>query len=172
MAPLTATPTQAQLAPGESGPVKPVHAWSDSVALPGADGFLTVIDYQVRVGHYALVSLVQGVKTNTPGQALPRVIPGIVWKLQIAEGDTGRNAKEADVSPAGGSILWTFNDGTPVVRNLMVAPGKRLIFGADISLAAIPGALGITDLLGAVLGFEWTDRTVSASDIFPLYVTP
>lgn len=150
-----------------------LETWSPAFlpvpAAPPADVFLELVRVAVPAGKYAFVDLVAALSLN-PTTTIPlRIVPGVVWSAFIGD-DKGGNPKPLPLDPNNGSAPWTYTDGTPIVRNLLVTPAKTLIFGATLTIASVPGT--VAGLAAGIQGFLFDAESLSERDLIALTGTP
>jgi hypothetical protein len=126
-----------------------LHAYGALKGRPAVASFVELAAYTAPSGRVLVVDLVQLISSALwPAVA---VIPGLSWEAYLAE-PKGENPKRLSLTSDTDTIGWTYTHGTPVVRNLLVPSGRRLIWGARVDPALLPA--DITALAGAIVGFE------------------
>lgn len=134
---------------------------------PVTGGFLELVKIVCPTGQFALVDLVQAVVVTPSTTVLDLFLPGFTWQAYIADLD-GKGRKPLQLDQVQSSVLWTFTDGRPVVRNLMVVEAKTLSWGIEVTdHTLIPAA--IVSFAGAIVGTSWTSGGISEQELLGLW---
>jgi len=135
----------------ENARIARIETFGPEVAPPGGPGFgfARLVSLTVPAGKVALVDLVQALTLNPTTTVLSRVVAGLSWRAQVTD-LAGANPQTLPLDPDGGDIRWTFLDGQPAVRNVLVTPARRLVWGAVVT-GALPGS--VTQLVGGIRGY-------------------
>ena len=111
------------------------------VPVPGIDSELELCKLVVPQGQWAWVNVIQSVQVNPTTTVLPRIVPGLSWRLYGSGDVKATSPKAVNWQAAGPDQTWTFTDGRPAGRNIVVAPATTLIVRANFTVASLPATL-------------------------------
>ncbi|MFA6031204.1 MAG: hypothetical protein WC969_15230 [Elusimicrobiota bacterium] len=148
-----------------------LEVYGAAVARPVAAGEVDLCQIVTAAGQYAFVSVLQAVQLNPTTTVLSRLVTGLSWRLYIAD-QGGKSPKPVAFGPgaAAQDQVWTFTDGTPAGRNILVAPNHTLIFRAFIDPATAPAT--ITHVAGAIVGVMFHEQSLEEFALLSLVDKP
>ncbi len=143
--------------------------YGPNIARPVGAGEVDLCKVTVPSGYYGSFSIIQGLNTNAA--ILTRVIPGLTWLIYGSD-LRGANPKPVNVGPGADSQAqrWTFDDGRPAIRNVLVLPATTLILRANFDPATAPAS--ILGLSGALVGWTWKGETMTEEILASLVSRP
>lgn len=153
----------------EKSRFKRLEVYGDAVVRPGAAGEIDLCTATIPAGQWAWISLLQAVTLNPTTTLLNRIVTGVQWRLYA--GDLkGASTKPVNLGAVDPIQRWTFTDGTPCARNILVSPAQTLVFRVVWDPATSPVA--ITHVAGAIVGVSFDAEALSEFDALAFLDTP